>query len=562
MHDLVIRGAEVHDGLGGAPRIADVAIDQGRITTIGHVADKGHQEVAVRGLTLMPGIVDLHTHFDAQVTWDRTLSPSPALGVTTAVLGNCGFGIAPCPAPLRETMLKNLSVVEGMDLQALLSGVNWEFETFAQYMDQLRRIGPHLNTAVFAGHSVIRTAVMGEEASEREQASDAQMQAMQDQVRQAMAAGAIGFASSFSPNHSGFGGRPMPSTIAPEGELRALTGVLGEVGRGVFMMATGSRATPDLMESIVADTGRPAYISTVLSMFNESKPELGYSYYERAAQALARGRELYILTSCQPLSFDFTLLDPYVLLSHSAFDAVKAARPDQLSAIYANPDFRRAFRANLAQPKTGILFLGNWSHIEVGQTALPVHHALEGLRISDLAQQRGQDPVDAFFDLALAEQLQTHFVGKFFQNRDDGVAPLLKHPASVVTLSDAGAHLSYMCDAGFGLHFLAHWVRETGHFDWSEGIRRLTSEPARRFRIPGRGRLQVGAPADLLLFDPQTVGISRPLPRHDLPAGGQRMIREPSGVHGVWVNGVQVHDGQQQLPLARGPGHVLDRFDV
>ncbi|MDI9331212.1 MAG: amidohydrolase family protein [Alphaproteobacteria bacterium] len=242
----------------------------------------------------MPGIVDLHTHFDAQITWDASLSPSPVLGVTTAMLGNCGFGIAPCPAPLRETMLKNLSVVEAMDLQALLSGVNWEFESFAQYMDQLRRIGPHINTAVFAGHSVIRTAIMGEEASQREHPSDAQLQAMREQVRQAMAAGAIGFASSFSPNHSGFGGRPMPSTIAPEEELRALTGVLGEVGRGVFMMATGSRATPVMMESIAADTGRPAYISTVLSMYNEAKPELGISYYERAAQALARGHELYV----------------------------------------------------------------------------------------------------------------------------------------------------------------------------------------------------------------------------------------------------------------------------
>lgn len=562
MQDVLVRGALVYDGLGSAPTRADVAVKNGVVTQIGTVTEGALSTFDADGLALMPGIVDLHTHFDAQVTWDATLSPSPSLGVTTVVMGNCGFGIAPCPAPLRETMLKNLSVVEGMDLQALLSGVNWGFETFAQYMAQLRRIGPHLNTAVFAGHSVIRTAVMGEEASEREQASEAQVRAMQEQVRQAMAAGAIGFASSFSPNHSGFGGRPMPSTIATEAELRALTGVLGEAGRGVFMMATGSRATPDLMESIVADTGRPAYISTVLSMYNEAKPELGLSYYERAAQALARGRELYILTSCQPLSFDFTLLDPYVLLSHSAFDAVKAARAEDLPAIYANPDFRRAFRANLAQPKTGILFLGNWSHIEVGQTTLSSHRSLEGMRISDLAQQRGQDPVDAFFDLALQEQLQTHFVGKFFQNQDEGVAPLLKHPASVVTLSDAGAHLSYMCDAGFGLHFLSHWVRETGHFDWAEGIRRLTSQPADRFRIPGRGRLQVGLPADMLLFDPARVGISRPLPRHDLPAGGQRMIREPHGVHGVWVNGVQVHDGKQAMSLARGPGHVLDRFDA
>ncbi len=562
MHDLVIRQAWVYDGLGHAPVLGDVAIKNGLVVEMGQVSEGAAHTVDADGLSLMPGIVDLHTHFDAQITWDASLSPSPALGVTTAVLGNCGFGIAPCPQPLRDTMLKNLSVVEGMDLQALMRGVNWEFETFAQYMAQLRRIGPHINTAVFAGHSVIRTAVMGEEASAREQASPEQLQTMCDQVRLAMQAGAIGFASSFSPNHSGYGGRPMPSTIAPESELRALTGVLGEMGRGVFMMATGSRATPEIMESIAAETGRPAYISTVLSMYNEAKPELSMSYYERAAQALSRGHELYILTSCQPLSFDFTLHDPYVLLSHSAFDAVKAAQPHELMGIYANPDFRRAFRANLAHPKTGILFLGNWSHIEVGQTARPEHQALEGLRISDLAQQRGQDPLDAFFDLAISEHLDTHFVGKFFQNRDEGVAPLLRHPASVVTLSDAGAHLSYMCDAGFGLHLLSHWVRETGCFTLAEGIRRLTSEPAQRFRIPRRGRLQLGMPADLLLFDPDTVGMSRPLPRHDLPAGGQRMIREPRGVHGVWVNGTQVFDGQRQLPLVSGPGHVLDQFEV
>jgi N-acyl-D-aspartate/D-glutamate deacylase len=562
MNDLLIKNAQVFDGLGNPPVKANVLINQGIVQSIGSDAPAASEVVQADGLALMPGIVDLHTHFDAQVTWDKTLSPSPALGVTTAVLGNCGFGIAPCPAPLRDTMLKNLSVVEGMDLQALRSGVNWEFESFAQYMDQLRKIRPYLNTAVFAGHSVIRTAVMGEQASESKQPSSQQLEAMCEQVRQAMQAGAIGFASSFSPNHSGYGGLPMPSTIAPEEELRALTGVLGEVGRGVFMMATGSRATPDLMESIAANTRRPAYISTVLTMFNEANPELGQSYYERASQALARGNEVFILTTCQPLSFDFTLLDPYVLLSHSAFDAVKAAPADQLKSIYQNTEFRRAFRANLANPKTGILFLGNWRHIEVGQTVLPEHQKLEGLTIEALARMRGQDPIDAFLDLAISENLQTHFVGKFFQNQDEGVAPLLKHPASVITLSDAGAHLSYMCDAGFGLHFLSHWVRDTGHFNLSEGIRRLTSDPAHRFRIPKRGKLQIGSPADLLLFDPDKVGISKPLPRTDLPSGATRMIREPKGVHGVWVNGVTVHNGHEYMQLADGPGHVLDNFDV
>ena len=509
----------------------------------------------------MPGIVDLHTHYDAQVTWDRTMSPSPALGVTTAVIGNCGFGIAPCPAPLQETMLKNLSVVEGMDLNSLLTGVNWEFESFGQYMDQLRRIGPYINTAVFAGHSVIRTAVMGAEGSSKVDPSPEQLQTMQSMVRDAMDHGAIGFASSFSPNHSGYGGLPMPSTIASETELRALTAILGEKKKGVFMMATGTRASPDIMESIVEDTGRPAYISTVLTMYNEGNPLLGATYYERCAQALERGHELYILTSCQPLSFDFSLTDPYVLLSHSAFDDVKSATADALPGIYRSPEFRNTFRENLKHPKEGILFLGNWRHIEVGPTMRPENQKLEGHSIQALADLQGQDPVDVFFDLALSEDLGTHFVGKFFNNNDEGVAPSLKHPASVITLSDAGAHLSYMCDAGFGLYFLSHWVRETGHFTLSEGIRKITSEPADRFRIPERGRLQVGLPADMLLFDPATVGISKPLPLQDLPGGGSRMIRTATGVHGVWVNGVKVHDGHNYVDLSQGPGQVLDHFN-
>ena len=561
MHDLIIRNAQVFDGSGLPPVLSDVAVSNGRIAHIGSTSEAAHEVIDAKGLALMPGIVDLHTHYDAQVTWDRTMSPSPALGVTTAVIGNCGFGIAPCPAPLRETMLKNLSVVEGMDLNALLTGVNWEFESFGQYMDQLRRIGPYINTAVFAGHSVIRTAVMGADGSSKVDPSPEQMQAMQSMVRDAMDHGAIGFASSFSPNHSGFGGIPMPSTIASETELRALTSVLGEKKKGVFMMATGTRGSPDIMESIAEDTGRPAYISTVLTMYNEGNPSLGAAYYERCAQALKRGHELYILTSCQPLSFDFGLTDPYVLLSHSAFDVVKSATPDSLPGVYRSVEFRDAFRKNLKHPKEGILFLGNWRHIEVGQTTHPENQRLEGQNIQALADQQGLDPVDVFFDLALSEDLGTHFVGKFFNNNDEGVAPSLKHPASVITLSDAGAHLSYMCDAGFGLYFLSHWVRKTGHFTLSEGIRKITSEPADRFRIPERGRLQVGLPADMLLFDPATVGISKPLPRQDLPGGGSRMIRTATGVHGVWVNGVKVHDGHNYVDHSQGPGQVLDHFN-
>jgi N-acyl-D-aspartate/D-glutamate deacylase len=547
MHDLLIRGAAVYDGTGGPARAMDVGVSAGRISEIGNLKQNAAKTVDAGGLALMPGIVDVHTHYDAQVTWDRRLSPSPALGVTTAVLGNCGFGIAPCPASQRDTVLRNLSVVEGMDLPALRAGVRWESESFAGYLAQLRRIGPLANVAVLAQHSTIRSAVMGEEASARAIPTDAEMAQMQALVREAMDAGAIGFASSFSPNHAGWAGRPMPSTIATDFELSSLVKILGEKAKGIFVMATGPRATPEYMEAIAAANGRPAFMVTVLTMYNDAEPARALTYYERCAAARRRGREVYIHTSCQPLSFDFTLAEPYLLYSHDAFDRIKAAQPEARAAIYKDASFRKKFRENLANPKQGILFYGDWSKIEK-----------ESVPVSELAQSAGKDPLDYFFDLPVDQQL----IGKLFQNNDAGVAPLLKHEQGVVALSDAGAHLIYFCDAGFGLHFLQHWVRETGSFTLEEGVRRLTSDPAAKYRIPGRGKIETGAFADLLLFDPLKVGISGMTKRKDLPGGGTRMIRQPVGVHGVWVNGVQVHDGGDYLSPARGPGQVLTEFSA
>jgi N-acyl-D-amino-acid deacylase len=536
MLDLLFRGATVVDGTGAPPRQADVGVRDGRIVEVDGAS--ATQTVDAGGLYLMPGIVDVHTHYDAQITWDPTLSPSVSLGVTTAIMGNCGFGIAPCPAPLRET---NLSVVEGMDLDALLKGTRWEFESFPEYLDALQRVGPYANVGVLAGHSSIRTAVMGEDASSSQPTAE-QMARMRAMVKEAMAAGAAGFASSFSPNHSGWGGQPMPSTVATDDELRALVGELGAAGRGIFVMATGPRATPEFMESLAAETRRPMFMVTVLTMYNKAQPERALQYYERCAAALERGREVYIHTSCQPLSFDFTLREPYLLYSHDAFDRVKAAPPEERAAIYKDPAFRARFRENLKNPKQGILFYGDWSQVE-----------RDGVPLTQLSA----DPLEYLFDLPLDTQL----VAKLFQNDDNGVAPLLKHRAGVVALSDAGAHLIYFCDAGFGLHFLAHWVRGTGTFTLEEGVRRLTSDPARKYRIPERGTIRPGYWADLVLFDPAKVGVGALEKRADLPGGGTRMIRAPRGVHGVWVNGLCVHDGEKYVRRQSGPGAVIRKFD-
>jgi N-acyl-D-aspartate/D-glutamate deacylase len=546
MLDVLIRNARVCDGSGGKSFTADVGVRDGVVTTLGRTDEPAERVIDASGLALMPGIVDVHTHYDAQITWDPTLSPSVALGVTTAVMGNCGFGIAPCPPPLRETLLRNLSVVEGMDVDALLAGTRWDFESFPQYLDMLERQKPQANVAVLAQHSTIRNAVLGEEASSRKLPTNGQLAEMQSLVAEAMDAGAAGFASSFSPNHSGWGGRPMPSTIASDEELRALVGVLGEKQRGIFVMATGPRASPEFMESLAAQSGRPTFIVTVLTMYNRAQPERALEMYERCAQAHQRGHEVYIHANCQPLSFDFTLREPYLLYSHDAFDRVNAAPADQRAQIYREPAFRERLRENFRQPKQGILFYGDWSQVE-----------RDGIAVTELAKRERKDPLDYVFDLPLDVQL----VAKLYQNDDAGVAPLLKHPAGVIALSDAGAHLIYFCDAGYGLHFLAHWVRDRGTFTLEEGVRRLTSDPARKYRIPERGQIAPGCRADLLLFDPATVGVS-PLRRvKDLPGGGARMLRDPQGVHGVWVNGVQVFDGKRYTALDSGPGGVLRRFE-
>jgi N-acyl-D-aspartate/D-glutamate deacylase len=543
MLDLLVRGASIVDGTGRPAFRADVGVLQGKVVEIGKASSAAGAVLDAGGLALMPGIVDVHTHYDAQITWDPTLSPSVSLGVTTAIMGNCGFGIAPCPAELRETMVKNLSVVEGMDLGALLQGTRWSFETFGEYLDALERVRPHANVGVLAGHSTIRTAVMGEAASTRARPTQDELAAMKAMVREALRAGAAGFASSFSPNHSGWAGKPMPSTIASDAELKALAGVLGEERKGIFVMATGPRGTPEFMESIAAETGRPAFMVTVLTMFNRADPGRALQYYERCAQAMARGHEVCIHTSCQPLSFDFTLREPYILYSHDAFDAVRAAPPEARAGIYRDPAFRERFRQNLRNPKSGILFYGDWSQVE-----------LDGVPVTRLSA----DPLEFVLDLPLDAQL----VAKLYQNDDAGVAPLLKHPAGVVALSDAGAHLIYFCDAGFGLHFLAHWVRETGTFSLEEGVRRLTSDPARRYRIPQRGSIEPGNWADFVLFDPATVGISGLQKKNDLPGGGRRMVRTPVGIHGVWVNGLQVFDGAKYSSRHDdGPGQVLRIFD-
>jgi N-acyl-D-aspartate/D-glutamate deacylase len=559
MYELLIRGATVVDGLGRDPRRADVAVNGGRIAAIGEFGADAAEIIDAGGLTLMPGIIDIHTHYDAQVTWDPTLSPSPSLGVTTVVTGNCGFGIVPSPPHLRDLIMRNLAVVEGMDIGALRAGIDWQFQSFAEYLAAVRRQGPYANLAVLVGHSAVRTAVMGEEASVRKEPTAAEMTEMKRLVAEAMVQGAIGLGASYSLNHSGWGGVPMPSTISDVSEFDALVGAMGGPGRGVVEISSG--ATPvDTMERIAARHGRRIFMSTATALYNEQYPERAIGMFDACAAAQARGNELYIQITCQPLSFDFTLASAYPFYSHPAFDPIKAYDREQLKAAFRDASFRDRFRADLRTPRPGTVFQGNWERIIVAAPVKPEHAGLADRTIAEIARERQQDPLDTMLEIGLDENLDTGFVGRFFNAVDDGVEPLVKHKAGVIALSDAGAHLVYLCDAGFGLYFLGHWVRDRGAFDLVEGVRRLTSHQAALYGIPDRGRITVGACADLLLFDPATVGISAARRVSDLPGGGPRTLRDPVGVRGVFVNGIRVFDGRNYAKLDTGPGQVLDRF--
>jgi N-acyl-D-amino-acid deacylase len=559
MYDLVIRGATVVDGLGHDPVRADVAVEDGRIAAIGDLPADAAETVDAGGLALMPGIIDLHTHYDAQVTWDPTLSPSPSLGVTTAVMGNCGFGIVPSPPELRDLIMRNLAVVEGMDIDALRAGIDWQFQSFGEYLDAVRGCGPYANLAVLVGHSAVRTAVLGNDASLRKQPTAAEMAEMKRLVAEAMDQGAIGLGASYSLNHSGWGGVPMPSTISDVSEFDALVGAMGGPGRGVVEISSGPTPVAT-MEEIAARHGRRIFMSTATALYNEQYPERALGMFDACAAAQARGNELYIQITCQPLSFDFTLASAYPFYSHPAFDPIKAYDRDQLKAVFRDESFRERFRADLRAPLPGTVFQGNWDRIIVAAPVKPENAGLADRTIAEIVRDTNRDPLDAMLDLGLDEDLDTGFIGRFFNAVDAGVEPLVKHRAGVIALSDAGAHLVYLCDAGFGLYFLGHWVRERGAFDLAEGVRRLTSHQAGLYGIPDRGRIAVGACADLLLFDPATVGISAARRVNDLPGGGPRTLRDPLGVHGVFVNGTRVFDGSDYARLGKGPGQVLDRF--
>jgi len=550
-HDVVVRNGTLIDGTGAPARRADVAVSGGRIAAVGEGLGSARRTIDADGLVVAPGFIDPHTHYDAQICWDGATTPSSWHGVTTVVMGNCGVGIAPCRPEAREVAMRDLVNVEAIPFEVLNAGITWDWETFPQYMDAAAKRKPTLNLAFLAPLTPFRHYVMGEQSMERA-ATEQETRKIESLLGEALDAGAFGFSSTLLNQHMGYGGRPLACRNASRDELKAYCNALRERGKGAIEIAMtkqlGVMDDPELelLDFMLAESGRPI---TFIAMFDRDDiSEAVRTSLRKAAPMIARGARPQ--TSPLPLTREVNMRNPF---SFAAFPSWKRVFEDKSktaqAGVYRDPAFRAAFRRDLERP----MAFGNWARITVHEVRNPSLKQMEGKTVAELAAERGVDGVDALLDLTLEDDLENEFTLQSFNTRVDRMAELLNDPSILLGLGDGGAHLDMLCDAGYPTYVLGTWVRERGVLTLEEAVRRMTSDPADFFGIRDRGRVAPGLAADLVLFDPASVGsLGRPERRYDLPGGAKRMVMRSAGIELTLVNGVPTWQGGALTGAAAG----------
>ena len=540
--EIVIRGGTVVDGSGARGRAADVAIAGGMITEIGPNL-RGERELDGSGCVVAPGFIDIHTHYDAQVFWDPALRPSSYHGVTTVVAGNCGFAIAPTRAEHHDVIVHTLENVEDMDPATLSAGIVWDFETFPEYLESVRRRGTQLNFTAYIGHTAVRLYAMGDAAYERAATAD-EIERMCALVREGIEAGAAGFSTSYSFAHRGVEGKPVPSRFAENDENQALFRAAGETGKGVVLMTPGQVTYADMYEW-QPSIGRPFMYPLFAAPGGRHLEPL-----ELHEQGLARGVNVWPQVTPRPLTMQFTMADAYSLNTGEVFgELLKVSRPVRLAA-YRDPAWRALAAADLEHSR----MKPRWETFEVSESER--FPELVGRRVADLARERGCAPLDVMCELAVGEDLETRFRAYIANDDVDEVGKLLTHDHVVLGLSDAGAHVDQLCDAPLPTDLLGTWVRQRQVMPLEQAVRKLTGEPADIFGFVRRGYLREGNWADVCVFEPDNVGTG-PLRRvRDFPADGERLTaEEPTGVRHVLVNGTPIRlEGEQLDPATNRPG--------
>jgi N-acyl-D-aspartate/D-glutamate deacylase len=545
--DLLIKGGTIVDGTGAPARVGDVAVQDGRIVSIGATDGGARRTIDADGLVVAPGFVDLHTHYDAQLLWDNTASPSPLHGVTTVFGGNCGFALAPAGPEHADYLARLMARVEGIPLAALEAGVPWDWTTFAGYADKIEGGGLAINAGFLAGHSSIRRVVMGDDAVEGE-ATDDQIDAMAQILRAALGAGAMGFSSSQAPTHNDGDGCPVPSRHASRAELIRLASVLRDFpGTQLELILAGCLGafSPDeieLMTDLSLAARRP--LNWNILTVDPADPEAHLRQLDAGTQAAARGARVVALTLPQGTGVRLNFLSGFVLDGLPGWRETMALPPADRMRALADPAVRARLAAGAASPEAGVLRgIANWPEMVLVETFAASTRELEGRRLGDVAREQGKEPFAALLDVVVADELRTAISPR---RREEPrrtwelKAELWKDPRAVVGASDAGAHLDLFCTVPYTTFLVGEAVRDRALLSIEEAVHLLTDVPARLYGLTGRGRVAPGWIADLVLFDPERVKPGRERTVSDLPGGASRLTADAEGVEHVLVGGTEV----------------------
>lgn len=561
-YDLVIRNGNIIDG-SGAPRYpADIAIKGDKIAAIGRITAPASETIDAEGMVVTPGFVDGHTHMDAQIFWDPLGTSSCYHGITTVMMGNCGFTLAPCAERDADFVFRNLERAEDLSREAMLTGIDWRWETFPEYLDVIDALPKGINYGGYLGHSALRTYVMGERAFS-EQATDDELARMQHEVRAAVRAGAIGFSTSRTRNHLTADDRPVASRVADWQEVRALVNAMGETGAGIFELAgeepgrspVRQRDYFDRLKNLAVESGCPITFGMPSIRI---APEIWPAYYELANETAAAGGRMFVQAHSRAIS---TLLS---FKSHTPFDnwefwsEIRAKPLDEQRRLLADPAIKRRLVDIASAPYSGPKIVGaeprppEWDWIflfdGIGDETV----------MTEVAAKRGVHPAEAMIDIALERDFDAFFRQPIANEDQDHVLQMMRHPRSVVTFSDSGAHVAQIMDSSLQTHLLSHWVRDKQAFTLEQAVRLITFDTASAWGLHDRGLLRVGLNADLVVFDPARIAPNMPELLNDLPAGASRLKQTATGIAATIVNGrtlLRENEPTGNLPgrLVRGP---------
>ena len=557
MLDLVIKNARICDGTGAPSFMGALGVKAGVIRYVGKADGQTAERVVdADGLVLAPGFVDPHTHYDAQIAWDPLLTCSPWHGVTTVIMGNCGVGVAPVKQETREILMQDLVNVEAIPYDVMKAGIDWQWESYGQYLDAIDRRGLGINVAGLVAFTPLRHYVMGEASFERAATSD-EITAMRSLLRQAMEAGAFGFTTTTSRNHVGYQGRPLACRNASRDELTGVVRGLADVGRGaieIILNSGGMYAVSDedveLLRAITQASGRPA---TWLALFaHPGQPDYHDQTFAKLGDLV---KQAVPQVTPRPIMSQGDLKNPTMFGSFVSWQKAFNRPPAEQMTLYRDPAFREAFRQELESRKRSHMW-GQMRVLEVGRPELAAH---VGKTLEEIAASQGKRPVDAYFDLGLADDLETRFQSSTFNFDPAGIERLITDDRCLIGLSDGGAHVDFICDVGYATALLDLWVRKRGVLSLEKAVHKLTQVPATLFGIPNRGVLEEGKVADLVLFDPATVTAKTPKYAYDLPCNGRRLVSESEGIKATFVAGTQLYDEGKHTGAM--PGRILRSYE-